>query len=235
MIVLSFDCAYRTLGVACIDFDILIHDKCNGILERLKTFGKLYDDERTDINERTDEYILRRLDDFKTIIEEFNHIRTHMMQVHYTEVINVIPKQFGCKTKDLSSIERITMLKHVMNDLDKKIAKICCPEVVLIEYQMSANDQSREVSHCIAYHYADKAHVESVSPSGKFAVQICGITFNEFVAKYASKYTANKAFAIAIVRALYRMADIPYADTVATSHVSDAIIQAVYYLGKISL
>jgi hypothetical protein len=95
------------------------------------------------------------------------------------------------KGKKCTTIERSILLKACLTDLDKLIgAEHDC---VLVEYQMSANDKSRCVSQQIVYHYTGCAPVYLVGPTLKNKISFHpSMDHGSFMAKYASKYTANK-------------------------------------------
>jgi hypothetical protein len=102
------------------------------------------------------------------------------------------------KGKKLDIVSRTHLLKECLQGLDDELSKINTdgPDVVLIEYQMSANDKSRCVSNGIIYHYScTNTKVVVVGPTLKN--KICFSTDNTlehgaFMAKYSKPYTANK-------------------------------------------
>ncbi len=106
--------------------------------------------------------------------------------IHFANVYDV--------TKTTTKTEkRALLLKRCLNKIDAELKNAgLFWDVVLIEYQMSANDKSRCVSNQILYHYAEYKTV-LVGPSLKNKVHFAPeLRHNRFIEKYASKYTANK-------------------------------------------
>lgn len=102
------------------------------------------------------------------------------------------------KGKKVDTVKRASLLKKCLTDLDCLLSdegvKI---QTVLVEYQMSANDKSRCVSQQILYHYSciPDVIVKLVGPTLKNKVCFSSdetLEHGTFMAKYASKYTANK-------------------------------------------
>lgn len=102
------------------------------------------------------------------------------------------------KGKKVNTVDRASLLKKCLTDIDIMLLdedlKI---NTVLVEYQMSANDKSRCVSQQILYHYSclPGVNVELIGPTLKNKVCFSSdssLEHGTFMAKYASKYTANK-------------------------------------------
>lgn len=111
-----------------------------------------------------------------------NYIKIHMLKVYdLTE---------GIKR---TTVERAALLKRCLSRLD--FAGLT-PDNILVEYQMSANDKSRCVSNQIVYHFTDMfehAKIYLVGPTLKNKIAFKkDLNHGVFMAKYASKYTANK-------------------------------------------
>ena len=91
--------------------------------------------------------------------------------------------------KTCSTIERARLLKTCLSSIE------ITPSLVLVEYQMSANDKSRCISQQIVYHYIDICEVVLVGPSLKNKICLSAdgsLEHATFMEKYSSKYTANK-------------------------------------------
>lgn len=102
------------------------------------------------------------------------------------------------KGKKVGTVKRTQLLKECLNSVDQLVLDSgATPEQVLVEYQMSANDKSRCVSQQIIYHYSGLpgVGVALVGPTLKNKVRLFpdeALDHGTFMAKYASKYTANK-------------------------------------------
>lgn len=101
------------------------------------------------------------------------------------------------KGQKTDTVNRTRLLKECLNNIDGLIKDTgVIPNQVLIEYQMSANDKSRCVSTGILYHYScTPVNIHIMGPSLKNKVCFSRdntLAHSTFIAKYASKYTANK-------------------------------------------
>jgi hypothetical protein len=125
-------------------------------------------------------------------------------KIEYIKVVNVWDdnpvKRYSLLNKYLSNLDEI-----IKTDINTSSGKI---DRLLIEYQMVANDKSRCVSQQIMYHYVnqfnqnkDDLFSENVSyddfviigPSIKNKVFLSDpLRHQNFLAKYSSRYTANK-------------------------------------------
>lgn len=113
------------------------------------------------------------------------------VKIHFIKVYDLTR---GVK---LDTVQRAILLKAQLKEIDENINQLedSSYSKVLVEYQMSANDKSRNVSNQIIYHYCDKAATYSVGPSLKNKVDFSSdlsLSHGDFLAKYSSKYTANK-------------------------------------------
>ncbi len=102
-------------------------------------------------------------------------------------VTDLIP---GKKLKDSNIQERTLALKKLLCEL-KKLR----PDVVLVEYQMSANYNANVVFNQIIYEFTDDTtKVVVVKPMCKNTVWFkTDLKYQEFISKYSNKYCANKA------------------------------------------
>ena len=116
-----------------------------------------------------------------------NHVKIHMLRVFDLT-----------KGKKVNTVRRTQLLKECLCVVDDHIISFGIKlDRVLIEYQMSANDKSRCVSNGILYHYSciPGTLVALVGPTLKNKVCFSKdetLSHGTFMAKYASKYTANK-------------------------------------------
>ena len=163
---------------------------------------------------------------FDALIDCFETFRRDFFRVLYAEVVDILPEK---KLKSVAFTERLRLLIEALEKISKNLP---IPDVVLIEYQMSANDASREASHGICSFYANKAPVISLTASNKFSLNIPGIVYADYVSRYRDKYEANKAFAIAI--GTYVLTISENANNRVSSHVSDALILILAYMKNYS-
>lgn len=142
MIITSYDCAIKNLGVVSIDFDELWKDKINNEIDKLET---LY------IN--SDSYNkVEFLKEIIIILKSIDNILDNIIKIKFLNVINLI----GDKKINNSDIyERTIRTKNILHKIDKYTG---VPDVVLVEYQMKPNDKSRCMSHQIIYHYSNNTN-----------------------------------------------------------------------------
>jgi hypothetical protein len=123
-------------------------------------------------------------DDKKSYLDYIN--------IHFIKVYDLT------KGNKLDTIQRAIVLKTQLSEIDNIISTYNHDieyKKVLIEYQMSANDKSRNVSQQLVYHYCDKAQTHLVGPTLKNTIDLSkdgSLSYGSFIGKYASKYTANK-------------------------------------------
>lgn len=238
MHILSFDCAYKTLGVV----HVYLYDDYRNYFENLKnnilfTIKKVHEINKIIVNLASIDVksaeIREKITQLDVIIQHFNALvdcfdvfRRDFFRVLYAEVVDVLPEK---KLKSVAFTERLRLLIEALGKISEKLP---IPDVVLIEYQMSANDASREASHGICSFYANKAPVISLTASNKFSLNIPGITYADYVSRYRDKYEANKAFATAIGTYILTISE--NAHNHVTSHVSDALILIIAYMSRMS-
>lgn len=114
----------------------------------------------------------------------------------------------GRRLKEVKTEERAAALKAFNREVQGAIG--CTPDAVLIELQMVQNDKSRTVASQCCYHWIDIVpHVELV-PAG-LKNKFTGWLFRrntaeryphieDFRARYANAYDANKAYSSAVMR-----------------------------------
>ncbi len=157
MIIFGFDCAIENLGICILHFnenwnvDVeMIVKKINNmccILEACASEGYTSEGYTSEgyTSESSTPGVLSKI---KCLINEINIFINNIIKVNFINVVDLIP---GKNAKDFSIVEKTTKLKYLLTALDDQSEK---PDVVLIEYQMKANDISRILSAQIAYHYA---------------------------------------------------------------------------------
>lgn len=165
----------------------------------------------------------------KTIHEAEEVVNTSVKWVS-GGVTDLIP---GRKLKDTTIHERTVALKRLLLKL-----KELHPDVVLVEYQMSANYNANAVFNQIIYEFtSDDAEVVVVKPTCKNTVWLRDdLKYQHFIARYSSKYSANKAHTKA--NFLYYAEVFGLSDMVRTirkknvDDLADAFMQMLYYIYK---
>lgn len=194
MIILSFDCANRSLAVCCMTINTTIMD---------------------DISDACNE---------KNISKCIDLINGYT-KIHLLRVFDVTKKK---KTK---TVERSALLKECLKKIDSMLLDLNIkPQTILVEYQMSANDKSRCVSQQIVYHYSCMSNtiIDIVGPSLKNKVSFSTkeeLSHGFFMAKYASKYTANKNHCKANFLywlSIHGLSDILEKNSIAKKNIDDA-------------
>jgi hypothetical protein len=143
MIIYSFDCAVKNLGVCCISVDEHWRDK---ISAHVTDLYKLYEMEGT-----RKEF----LDRTQAIMRGIDSTLDNMYKLVWINVFDLIP---GQKLTSVPFGQIVAKLKYIMWYLGKTLPE---PDVVLIEYQMNANDKARGISRFIEEYYTPLKELES--------------------------------------------------------------------------
>ncbi len=163
------------------------------------------------ILETDDEWIIKlqiandNTDMYKKL-KEVNNVINNIIKPIYLDVVDLIPNK---KVKETDVLLRASRLKGFLTMIDEKIKNYDNIKI-LLEYQMGANDLSRNICSQILYHFADtdanysaantssnktikkKYDIEIVGPSLKNKVNLVK-DHSEFTKKYSNNYNANKA------------------------------------------
>lgn len=200
MRLLGIDCATKSLAVSIVEFN---SNWSTDLKEISEHYSKLWKTQPT-------------LQTLKNRVDEVNSLFDNLFTLHYVTVFDLLP---GESIKGVSIEKRMGRLKGAIEYI-KKVNKSIKPfreiDKVLIEYQMSANDKSRNVSVALTYAFINEDYgfscktptdletpnhsressskVEMVGPSLKSKVYFgsAGMMQN-FRKKYMNNYTANKA------------------------------------------
>ena len=161
--ILSFDCANKTLGVICLDYNRNWAIELNYILKALNT-SKTFN-ASSDVSSAID-------------------IIDNRFTILYADVVNLLGDK---KVKDTSAQFRCATLKEYVT----KIRREYNPDMVIIEDQMSPNEKTRGIFYCLLYEFSDIA--VSVKPHKKnININFGAGSHKDFMMKYTTKYTANK-------------------------------------------
>jgi len=165
MLILGVDCGHKSLG-----FCVVKHNKT-------------WRAEHTDVYEK---FIAKKLTVRETF-EQFNKIYDSVFDIQYMKIFDLIP---GIKLENSTMEQRAGGLKKVLKKFDKEYSNL---DMVLIEYQLSANFKTNELFNHIYFHYYGKYDVYSVGPSLKNTLEFSdGCQYSIFAEKYAKPYDANK-------------------------------------------
>ena len=168
MLLISFDCANKSLAVAVVEWNIHWADS---YLDQLRALGPIKDEQ--DIS-KLDLILTKLLDDY--------YNQWHIL---YMDVVDLIS---GKKVIETSVTERCLALKTYVTSLDRMFP---VPDIVLIEDQMTPNEKSRGVFYCLMYHYTPMA--KNVNARHKNDFNLGGGYITDFLLAYSKSEAANKA------------------------------------------
>jgi hypothetical protein len=194
MRLLGIDCATKSLAVSIVDFNENWQTDLKAIQEK---YTNLLDDASS----------MEKVDILQENIQSIKQCFDSMIQLEYVNVFDLLP---GMKVKEASVELRMSRLKAIIHFIKNKFPNI---DKVLVEYQMSANDKSRNISTALIYAFAEpndnfinfgetnnfekvghSSKVEMVGPSLKSKVYFgAGGKVQNFRKKYMNNYTANKS------------------------------------------
>jgi hypothetical protein len=138
MIIYSFDCAIKNLGICCIEIDENWREKIADIINELNNFYN-------NVSSKAVFY-----EQSKDILTKINNILDNIFIIKFLNIIDLVPEG---KVATKTSKDILRRLKYTLYCLDKQLPK---PDVVLIEHQMSQNDKARGISRYIESHYSPK-------------------------------------------------------------------------------
>lgn len=205
MRILSIDCATKSLAVSLVDFNSNWETDLSEISERHTELWKSAD---TVLEKQT--VLINRLTEVEQLLDT-------LITLRYVNVFDLLP---GEPLKGASIEKRMGRLKGVIQYIKKVNSSIEGSDIdkVLVEYQMSANDKSRNVSTALIYEFGGADHeftfsgtsgnvekasvtqieqrVVMVGPSLKSKVYFGSSgKIQNFRRKYMNNYDANKAHA----------------------------------------
>ncbi len=139
MIIFSFDCAIKNLGFCCIEVNTNWRDDTAELIEKINNFYNF--DTNTDAETG---------DTFETmhnLIKESDKLVDSVFNIKYMNIFDLAAEG---KARETRFAEVVKRLKYIMFCLEQQLPK---PDIVLIEYQMNANDKSRGISRYIEEYY----------------------------------------------------------------------------------
>ena len=243
MIIISFDCAIKNLGICCIDYDEKWQDKLTNIYNELIN---LYEElDKIDIINKDN-----MVNNIKNIVLKLDYVLNNIIKIIWCNVIDLIPD----KKVYNNPIEQSKKLKYILNNLDEQLP---LPDLVLIEHQMKINDITRTMSNQIIYHYMDPGNndisfgikeysfnlknnltnklspdkIKLVGPALKNTIKLYKQGgYENFIVKYANNYTANKNHCDnnfkQFIRLFYPLLKLPKK----TNDIADAFMMAFAYI-----
>lgn len=203
MLIFSFDCAIKNIGICCIEIKDTWREETKSLI------SEIYDLYDTDYDKIT--FLTKTVD----LLTRINQLVDNQLVIKFLNVIDLIPDK---KVKDIKFSSLIIKLKYILACLDHMLPK---PDVVLIEHQMSINDKARGISRYIEEYYTPLRYPDDnityaveafpvenidiepatketvvyiVNPNLKNSISIDPSkegAYGSFIEKYAN-YTANK-------------------------------------------
>jgi hypothetical protein len=208
MIIVSFDAANLSMGVAVLEFDEMYIKKYNKTTKELKNHNLEINDENNAFNiiYSFNEKLIKLNKDIQSILD-------NIVVIHRLEVVNLLPEEEEISIHNM--LKRSSRLKAFLINIDifvEHINKNKENYQVLIEYQMRGNDKSRGVVSQLIYHYSEhqqtyqsslfdptkkssiQTNVHLIGPSLKNKIHFDdGGKMHNFYSKYTKTYNANKA------------------------------------------
>jgi hypothetical protein len=140
MLIFSFDCAAKNLGVCVCYFnenwkaELEEHVKNINVINNMIKDNKLEDPE----------------DVINNIYQIITNFLNNIFKLMWFNTVDLMP---GINIKNKLTLDISINLKSFLSFLDSKFGK---PDLVLIEHQMKVNDISRIISYQIMYHYVEE-------------------------------------------------------------------------------
>lgn len=195
MYIISYDIASKSLAVSILHFN----DNWKTDFQKIKKEYK--------VTKNYSELLINII----KYLGEINDLLDNIIKPIFMDVVDLIPNE---KVKDVNLVKRTARLAGYLNTIDKYIEKNIPnneSKKVLLEYQMSANDKSRNVCSQILYHYSNiccnfKSYncIEEIKSKSNYDVELVGAslknkmdfvkdkTHADLVKKYVKSYDANK-------------------------------------------
>ena len=129
-------------------------------------------------------------------IIKFNNININEINLLYANVYKLTEKNINLMTiKDMLVItielkKKLNELNDIINNINKENEQ----KIILIEYQMNANNKSNYICAQIIYHFTDNTNIiKIVNPSLKNTYNFTNeLSYSNIITKYRTNYTANK-------------------------------------------
>ena len=136
MIIFSFDCAIKNLGFCCIEVNTNWSKQTELIIQE---FTQLYSND--------DQDSINVLDKIHILVKKTDTLVNSIFQIKYMNIFDLAAEG---KAKETKLTEIVKRLKYILFCLGNQLPK---PDIVLIEYQMNANDKSRGICRYIEEYY----------------------------------------------------------------------------------
>jgi hypothetical protein len=211
---LSFDCATKTFAyiLVKIDFNLLYID--NEPVRKILNY----------IKEQLNNGIINQ--EILDILDKIDKKTKYVITIIKADCIDLAP---GIRSRELTTVERVKMMSLYVK---KYIYPIITSDlIVLIEFQMSQNVQSRAISIGLVALFAEH-EVHFVNPSLKNKINLSeeGQYYN-FIQKYKNSYDANKKHALFNFKTFEQITEqiLPISDRL-KGHIADSFMQIIGHL-----
>lgn len=212
---LGFDCATKTFAYSLSHID----------LTRMEEYKKTLDD----IQRRKNVAAVDAVDALLAEAHKLDLDTKSMIKILCGKTINLV--EYG---SDYGTVSRIKSLKK---SIDEHVlpAIACIPKdelLIVVEYQMGQNSDSRSIMYALVALFADY-EIVIVGPSLKNKVSLSKDgKYSVFLKKYKSSYSANKAHAVYNFEHIVRLftSDIGSLKKKDISHIADSFMQVVGFV-----
>jgi hypothetical protein len=133
MIIYSFDCAIKNLGFCCLQVNDNWRNDLKKHIAKVEAFYETSSE--------------TPLDTMQILLKEADTIVNSVLEIKYLNIFDFAAEGL---TKDVKFSEVVKRLKYILFCLEKQLPK---PDVVLIEYQMNANDKARGIARYIEEYF----------------------------------------------------------------------------------
>lgn len=210
---LSFDCAFKSLGVSFFSHNI---EYLNDLQICKSNHDKNY-----------------------IYLKSINNILDNIYNFYYLDVIDMAPNR---KNDEINIIERTLLFKKCMISIRQKIDKYIKlyninKIIICIEYQPSMNDKSKIILHQLLYEFSndDLFDVNIIFPHIKNKIHFSkSLHYNTFLEKYNSVYKVNKIHTTTNFLYLLKITNkehlIQHIKKKNLDDISDSVFQALAYI-----
>jgi hypothetical protein len=191
MKVVSFDCANKSLGVSIVNYNLSIADEIKAkydtyLLEKAELLCEKVQPGKA-INQILAKYV--------KLLDTAINLLKNKITIEFLDVVDLIP---GKKISETDPVYRTSKLYEYLNNVIDPLISQSTEYIFLLEFQMGPNVKSGTVSSQIMYHlmkYKHNDNIKLIGPSLKNKVVIGGESnnYSNFIEKYNTNYSANKA------------------------------------------
>lgn len=136
MIIFSFDSAVKNLGFCCISVNDTWQEETVALIDELNAFYDSIPENRA-----------QTIKQMRGLTKKADTLINSVFEIKYMNIFDLIPGE-QMSTKAYANVVR--RLKYLLFCLTQQLPK---PDIVLIEYQMGANDKSRGISRYIEEYF----------------------------------------------------------------------------------